>query len=385
MGIMQWLAVMDGRESVGWYGGMLVLECMPLAVSIVLFVRHRMRQKATFGDAYVRVVPSQDHPAVLGELYRGYECHNDDMVAAIMRLVAAGTIRLDVIERPAVALLGKGACKQDYQLTRIAEVENCPSSNASLRASNSIDRATMAFLFDTVAQCGGPYGFAGSSGDGDRVVLSDLQRVATEFPYEYLDACKRWRSCISDALDACGYVSNSMDACGRVVLGSAILYGVMTVVVLLACVQDSFMLALLGFFLNLLASIACGFICCFMKPVSQEGVELRAKLQALRSWLKDFSRLDEAVSTNATYWSKLLVTSVALGVADDVVKQLGVVAPTVLRAPLLAPCLWDGTSKRGTSYTREMGQIIGGAYTKAHNVVDRSHGRNQVVVHRKAF
>jgi len=76
---------------------------------------------------------------------------------------------------------------------------------------------------------------------------------------------------------------------------------------------------------------------------------------------------------------------VALGVADDVVKQLGVVAPTVLRAPLLAPCLWDGTSKRGTSYTREMGQIIGGAYTKAHNVVDRSHGRNQVVVHRKAF
>ena len=64
--------------------------------------------------------------------------------------------------------------------------------------------------------------------------------------------------------------------------------------------------------------------------LNQEGREVKAQLKALRNWLKDFTRLNEAIPTDVVLWNRLLVMAVVLGVADEVIKQLETVLPEVL-------------------------------------------------------
>ena len=73
------------------------------------------------------------------------------------------------------------------------------------------------------------------------------------------------------------------------------------------------------------------------RDLSREAIEVRAQLEALRRWLKDFTRLEEAVPTDVILWNRLLVMAVSLGVADEVIKQLKVVAPQVLDDPMMMP------------------------------------------------
>ena len=69
---------------------------------------------------------------------------------------------------------------------------------------------------------------------------------------------------------------------------------------------------------------------------SQEALELTAQLEALRRWLKDFTRLEEAVPRDVVLWNRLLIMAVVLGVADEVIKQLRMVAPELLNDVALA-------------------------------------------------
>ena len=69
------------------------------------------------------------------------------------------------------------------------------------------------------------------------------------------------------------------------------------------------------------------------KDISDEAIEIKAKLEALRRWLKDFTRLEEAVPRDVVLWNRLLVMAVVLGVADEVIKQLKMAVPEVLERP----------------------------------------------------
>ena len=70
---------------------------------------------------------------------------------------------------------------------------------------------------------------------------------------------------------------------------------------------------------------------------SDEADEIRAKALALRAWLKDFTRLDEAVPEDVALWNELLVYAVVLGVADDVIRQLKIAMPQIFDDPYFYP------------------------------------------------
>lgn len=64
-----------------------------------------------------------------------------------------------------------------------------------------------------------------------------------------------------------------------------------------------------------------------LHDLNQTGIDTLAKLQALRRWLLEFTRLDEAIPQDLALWDRLLVMAVALGVSQQVIKQLKVVFP----------------------------------------------------------
>ena len=75
----------------------------------------------------------------------------------------------------------------------------------------------------------------------------------------------------------------------------------------------------------------------FFKDISVEGVETKAKVLALKRWLQEFTRLDEAVPSDVILWNRLLVMAVALGVADKVIEQLKVAMPELIDDPDFMP------------------------------------------------
>ena len=63
------------------------------------------------------------------------------------------------------------------------------------------------------------------------------------------------------------------------------------------------------------------------------GARRAAEWDGLRHFLKDFSRLDEAVSGDMIIYERYLVAAVALGVADDLVRGLSLKVPEVVANP----------------------------------------------------
>jgi uncharacterized membrane protein YgcG len=64
-----------------------------------------------------------------------------------------------------------------------------------------------------------------------------------------------------------------------------------------------------------------------MKDLSPEAQEIKAKMEALRRWLCEFTNLEEAVPNDVVLWNRLLVMAVVLGVSDEVLRQLQIVHP----------------------------------------------------------
>lgn len=63
----------------------------------------------------------------------------------------------------------------------------------------------------------------------------------------------------------------------------------------------------------------------------------------LRRWLKDFTRLKEAVPQDVALWNELLVMAVALGVAKEAMRQLRMAAPEMIESEGMAPAvMWVG-------------------------------------------
>lgn len=363
------------------HAGILILEAVPALVCVALLLAYRSRVRARFSDRYYRTVPSPDHPAVLAVLCRGTIRFGDDMTAALMRLVSMGKVRVEAIEREAVSKRGKHETKRDYRLIKIEDVEDAGQEDACGKALHGIDRATTEFLFQSVARHGESYDKPWSSagqGSEESIVLSEVTSMARGCPYEFWDAYTRWGSSVKEALESRGYLTKRVETYSWAALGSSVLYMLLLaahVAFLIVGETNSTALLVASFLLNVLCCLACAFIYFFMRPVTEEGMELRAKLRALRNWLEDFSSLKEGVSTNAKYWNKLLIMATALGVVDRSVEQLRRVAPAVLEDPLLARCNWDGRGSGDMSCVREIGSVLDRAYGRAYTIVSSDQRR----------
>ena len=74
-----------------------------------------------------------------------------------------------------------------------------------------------------------------------------------------------------------------------------------------------------------------------MPKLSNNAIEIKAKMKALKRWLLDFANLDEAVPQDVVLWNRLLAMAVVLGVSEQVIEKLEVVAPDVVDDPDFSP------------------------------------------------
>lgn len=352
--------------------GSIIAMAVISAGSVVFCIlrRHAYRKanKPQFIDTYYRDVPTNDHPALLGALYRGGTPASEDFSASLMRLADNGIIQLDLVSYEVKGLFGKKKTKEDYRLLERGRVESGLRGEAIAASCDRIDRATHKFLFETIA---GHHVLDDSmlGPEGERYVLmSYFEDVARRKPSTYENGYNNWKSAIDASMKARKFTEaeNSMGA------GLPVTLAAIDIILSIA-------LGFLGLFLGinvllivLLSGVlfGAGLFCAFTasktsQGLSREAIEIKAQLKALRRWLKDFTKLDEAIPQDVVLWNRLLVMATVLGVAQEVISQLEVAVPQLLKDPCFYSYGWYYYGHHGMACPAH---VASSSFGQAHSV-----------------
>jgi uncharacterized membrane protein len=283
-----------------------------------------------FDDKYFRDVPTKDHPAVLGALLNGGKPTQDDFTASLMRLSDLGLVKLEQVKLTKKRILLGEKTVDDYRLTRL----DGPAREQVDKKSARIDDAVLDFLFETVAS-----NVDGAKPHSGELYFSDIESVAKENPELFSDKYKDWEDTVEGVAIQRGFyvdpkATSKVPCIALFVLDVLLVFIDFFLMVIETVTVGVGMISLLALAVGAIASVLAikG-----MKELSPEAIETTAKLEALRRWLKDFTRLEEAVPRDVVLWNRLLVMAVVLGVADEVVKQLKVAVPEVVSDPGFMP------------------------------------------------
>lgn len=334
-----------------------------IVLAVVTRRRYRSSHRAQFADRYFRDVPSADHPAVLAALLNDGKATSEGFTAALMRLTDERLVRLDGQTTSTKGAFGRTKQRSDYRITRSESVKRQQGASAAEACAADVDRATMDFLFGTILAHSSHRGAQGE----DSILFSDFKDVATRDASAYSEGYETWEGEVEGACLKRGFFTDARPT-HRGVMYACVALDVLLAIGAVVCVLNGIVSSwgLLAVLLLAVGAVVCSHTAKGLREVSSEAVELEAKLAALRRWLKEFTHLDEAVPRDVVLWNRLLVMAVALGVSEEVIKQLKVAAPEVLEDPYVAPVY--GWWYVGPGFSRPPVNDVAEAARSAHQV-----------------
>ena len=362
--------------------------CLALAVAaIVSTVVARRRYKAThtaqFDDKYFRDVPTGDHPVVLAMLATAEDAGPDGLTASLMRLTDEHVVQLDKVKLSKKKILGSKEV-EDYRASVVGPIPlgtlGTPAERESARRA---DVAAVNFLFRHLARKISKPNDPSYTGDEPALYFSAIKKYAKSSPEAYSDAYESWQSSINAEYLRRFSGNGSLKGTGH---GIAMLFGALSI---LAAILEAFIVGIM-FEGDVLLALGVAAICgvCggislyllsskFFKDISAEAIETKAKVLALKRWLQEFTRLDEAVPSDVILWNRLMVMAVALGVADKVIEQLKVAMPELIDDPDFMPVYswyYIGHSGMGSPADVFGGAIHDASVAAIANSIDASGG-----------
>ena len=302
-----------------------------LVAMVVLFARYKREHRPQFDDKYFRDVPSDDHPAVLGALYHDGNVDDDCLTASLMRLTDEGYAKLELITYREKGLFGMEKTEQDYCLTPLAWPSS-PSGGSNNK--ERIDYDTMRYIFQQLVPLASRI-----NKNRDSLFFDSLESVARKYPETYESYLKHWREAVSQACSQRGFFVDEGKSYGPLL----VILGVLNFILGVGAFFVTAIFELPWFLIIGTSALGAlsGIVLCIVgatqfDSLSREAIELKAQLKALRNWLKEFTRLDEAIPQDVVLWNRLLVMSVVLGVSEEVIQQLRMAAPQLLQDAALA-------------------------------------------------
>jgi uncharacterized membrane protein len=302
--------------TIGWCGAIVAL--LLLAIVVVLFFRYGREYRPTFSGQYFREVPEQLHPALVSHLMSMGKVQDQAISASIMDLSDRGVIRMEPTTLEAAGFFGTKT-EQTYLMTL---------DTSKWGSLSPLDQNLLTLLFTTIA------------GDST-LTIAEMKDWAKANAQEFQTGLNDFKAAVAVEAEGRGFLEKSgrtastvawvltvlavFAGCGGAVFGENLLVGVLAVGVLAT------MAALSG----------------KMARRSTAAAELHAKYAALRNYLRDFSRLQEAPPSSVVLWNQFLVLAVVFGIADAVIAQLKVAVPQVVSDPAFATTYWWVASGSG--------------------------------------
>lgn len=339
--------------------GSLALAALFIALSVHAYLRDKREHRPQFDDEYFRDVPTDDHPAVLDALRGDGKPDGNALPASIMRLCDLGYVQLGCVVPEKKGFLGKKK-RERYYLDLVKRP-------AGTDAAGEIDARTLLLLFDEIE--GMTDGDVAPSGQ-PRLWFSSIEKAAKDAPERYSDAIEKWEGAVTGACSKKNYIlaDNPNKKVPYVCCAlSIVLAGILIFLGIAEKITAG--VAFAGLAAAVAAAVVSGSLPQKMCSKTPEGIEVEAKLEALRRWLLDFTRLKEAVPQDVVLWNRLLVMAVVLGVSEKVIAQLKVAAPELyetLSADPYSPWYWYAFW--GPGYYSTPMDAFGKSVESAHSV-----------------
>ncbi|MBR2834723.1 MAG: DUF2207 domain-containing protein [Coriobacteriales bacterium] len=332
--------MIEGGINYGYPAVASVVSIGGLGFLLSRYFKYCRRGKRQFRDKYWRDVPSDDHPAVIGTLWRGKTSH-EDLSATLMKLTSDGVMRIDKVRVDQKLSTGKIVTKDDYMLTLNEEKYK--------KLTDGIDLPAAQMLFKTI-----PKGRKGGNGYGgvlvdsvqyantgaspvanllteNSICFSEVKSCSGDYYSEFSSYYSSWSSAINQTIwSRKFYNREALDWGDRMKKIGAVTVVISFFLLMLSIEILPLIPSLMVFISGLIVMILGFFMDSPKHRRSDEAREILAKTKALRKWLCDFTNLKEAIPTDVILWNRLLVMATVLGVSERVIEQLQIAAPQVL-------------------------------------------------------
>ena len=267
----------------------MVLPSLIVAVLLVRILRAHMQQRKTQG-MYYRDIPSADHPAVLATFYNKGKFEQRAITSTLMKLTDDKLIGLE---------MKKGSDSFVLHLL-------CPDYEQR-EDIDELDKLALKIFF--------PKG-------KDVVTKKEIKSFSSQYSEMHYDNIEAFQAAVDTRYELSNYISSEGTAFAVIADIAAIVLTVISGVLSdeaywYAPVVVSMILTFVIFALSSKRVV----------KYSQQGQELKDKCDGLKNWFCDFTRLKEAVPQDVILWNKLLVVAVALGVSQQVIKELALLMP----------------------------------------------------------
>ena len=300
-----------------WFaiGVTVLLSLGGLVFATWAFLRHGREYKAEFPGGYLREDPRPDlAPAVVGALWRFGKVSDADIAATLMDLADKKVIAMRPIVEHHDGVLGIGA--HDDQGFELGLSPNPPEGAIGI---------TDQILLDTMFS---------DIGNGQIVTLSQIKAYAKSNPQSFSESIKHWKDACEGAAEGQGLFETANSSWQVGLFALAVIVGVV------GLFASSFSQTGWPVCMAIPSAIIIAIMAVFMLRRSRAGNELYAHYKALRDFLHDFSRLNEAPPQSVVIWNRFLVLAVVFGIAEEVIRQLRVAVPAVVSDPAFQTTYW---------------------------------------------
>ena len=287
------------------------LPLAALGLAVWLFRKYGRDYKPSFIGEYFREDPADLHPAVVGVLWRMGGNSDADMAATLMDMANRGLVTM----RPSTEE------KRGFLGSKTVETYQLELNRAKLAEARPLDRSLAALLFDQI-------------GTGDTLTIDDIKDYAKAHAKTFTSDMSGWKAEVRAEADAQGFFEETGKAAqvgtfaaGAIAAGAAIGLAVWVGAIDIGAV-------------GVAAAIPVFVLAVFMQRRSKAAAELHAKYEALRNYLRDFSRLHEAPPASVVLWNHFLVLAVIFGIAEEVIEAMRVRIPEVVTDPAFATTYW---------------------------------------------
>lgn len=275
-----------------------------LILAVVLYLRHGREPKTAFRAEYLRDFPDPRlPPALVSYIWEMGSVDQQAAMATLLDLIDRGVVAIERVVKHKDGLFG-GRDVTDYRLTARRD----GSSGLEPHERGLID-----FLFDDIA-------------GADSIVMGELRDLAKAKRAEWVKGYAAWEKSVQKAGERRGFFDARAD---RMAFWAATGGFVAAVSAGAAAIFSQYFWFLLGIVPAVIAVLVSRAI----KRRSQEAAELHAQYRAIRHYLKDFGRMKEKPPDSVVLWQHFLVLAVVFGMADEVIRNLHVKVPDVVRDP----------------------------------------------------
>lgn len=287
----------------------IVMALALIGWAFFMFFRHGKEYKPQFQEEYWRDVPDpQARPAEIGRLWRWEKESPNDFTATVMQLAHKGAI---LMEKGSYAD-ERGRVVEDYCMIKVPEV-----ADSVTEQNDPLGSVVLDMLFDRF-----PAGdSAAEKAPQQHVWFGTINKYGKKHPQQFHDAMNLFQATLSRRMDGLDYFETK----------GSMLKMVMATVGFLSIGAGFLGCVLLENLVPLVSGVVTGIVLLvvshFMSRMTHHGAEVRAKAEALKRWLTDFSALDERPPTDVKVWGEFMVYAYEFGIAEQVIKELQLKVP----------------------------------------------------------